>query len=97
MPIFLFLFFIFLFISLILGYFADTSAPASRTITGVDDYSLAETFKSIQMAIRIMPSQKTEGNMLLGVLEHGKAEWEHEYEDDFADTITEDYFTTDRL
>lgn len=56
MPVFLFLFFIFLFISLILGYFSDTGAPESKTITGVDDYSLAETFKSIQMAIRIMPS-----------------------------------------
>ena len=97
MPVFLFLFFIFLFISLILGYFADTEAPERTTITGVDDYSIAETFKSIQMAIRIMPSQKTEGNMLLGVLEHGKAEWQHEYDEDFNDTITEDYFTTDRL
>ena len=44
-----------------------------------------------------MPSQKTEGNMLLGILEHGKAEWEHEYNDSFVDTITEDYYTTDKL
>ena len=35
--------------------------------------------------------------MLLGVLEHGVAEWEHEYDGDFNDTITEDYFTTDKL
>ena len=98
MPIFLFLFFIFLFIFLILSYFGEPDIdPADRLITGVDDYSLAETFKSIQMAIRIMPSQKTEGNMLLGVLEHGQAEWQHEYEEGFADTITDDYFTTDKL
>lgn len=57
MPIFLFLFFIFLFIFLILNYFSEPDIdPADRLITGVDDYSLAETFRSIQMAIRIMPS-----------------------------------------
>ena len=49
------------------------------------------------MAVRIMPSHKTEGNMLVMVEDNGQAEWQGEYDSSFASSITEDYFTTDNM
>ena len=61
------------------------------------DANVADGFSKIQMSIRIMPSHQTEGNMLLMLPGNGQAEWQHEYDGDFDDSITEDYFTTDRM
>lgn len=47
--------------------------------------------------MRVMPSHKTEGNMLIMVPDNGAAEWAGEYDGDFADSITVDYFTTDSM
>lgn len=44
-----------------------------------------------------MPSHKTEGNMLIMVEDNGQAEWQGEYDGDFASSITDDYFTTDNM
>ena len=44
-----------------------------------------------------MPSHKTEGNMLLMIPDNGQAEWAGEYDDDFTDSVTADYFTTDNM
>ena len=44
-----------------------------------------------------MPSHKTEGNMLIMVGDNGSAEWQGEYDGDFASAITDDYFTTDNM
>mmetsp|Transcript_42770 Transcript_42770/g.56482 ORF Transcript_42770/g.56482 Transcript_42770/m.56482 type:complete len:91 (+) Transcript_42770:257-529(+) len=49
------------------------------------------------MALRIMPSHQTEGNMLLMTPQNGQAEWAGQYDGDFSDSITEDYFTTDSM
>ena len=47
--------------------------------------------------MRIMPSHKTEGNMLIMVPGSGSAEWQGEYDSDFDSSISESYFTTDSL
>ena len=44
-----------------------------------------------------MPSHQTEGNMLLMSPKTGQAEWAGEYDGDFADSISEDFFTTDNM
>jgi len=44
-----------------------------------------------------MPSHQTEGNMLIMTPVKAPAEWQGEYSDDFTDSITEDYFTTDSM
>lgn len=44
-----------------------------------------------------MPSHKTEGNMILMVPDNGSAEHQGDYDDDFAGSITENYFTTDNM
>ena len=64
---------------------------------GVADSNAADSFTKIQMAIRIMPSHQTEGNMLLMVPDNGSAEWQGEYDGDFSDSITAEYFTTDKM
>ena len=49
------------------------------------------------MALRVMPSHQTEGNMLIMTPVNGDAEWQSEYDGDFSGSITEDYYTTDSL
>lgn len=44
-----------------------------------------------------MPSHKTEGNLLVMVPGEGTAEWQHEYDGEFDDTISDAFFTTDKL
>lgn len=66
-------------------------------MVGVQDSNLADSFSKIQMAVRIMPSHNTEGNMLIMVAQNGDAEWQGEYDGDFTDQITEEFFTTDKL
>lgn len=77
--------------------FDFTTSPEESTIAGVQDSETANDFSKIQMAMRIMPSQNTEGNMLVMVEMNGTAEHEAEYSSDFADDVTHDFFTTDRL
>lgn len=47
--------------------------------------------------MRIMPSHKTEGNMLIMLPKTGDAEWQGDYDGEFGAQITEEYFTTDEL
>ena len=49
------------------------------------------------MELRVMPSHKTEGNKIRMIANSGTAEWQHEYDDDFVDSISDDYFTTDKM
>ena len=75
----------------------DPEPASESSLVGVSDINAADKFSKIQMALRIMPSHKTEGNMLLMVAEEGAAEWSGEYDDDFADSITNNYFKTDNM
>ena len=80
--------------------YVDSSAPKTATeaiIGGVTDSNAANSFQKINMELRVMPSHKTEGNKIRMIANSGTAEWQHEYDDDFADSISDDYFTTDKM
>ena len=62
---------------------------------GIADSNAADSFSKIQMAMRVMPSHQTEGNMLIMVADNGPAEHSDEYTSDFSENVTPDYFTTD--
>ena len=81
-----------------LGGQSDATDPQEKLlVSGVSDYNAADTFKKIQMGLRIMPSHKTEGNMIIMTPQAGAAEWQGEYDSDFSESITEDFFTTDNM
>ena len=61
------------------------------------DANEADSFSKIQVGLRVMPSHKTEGNLLLMVADNGTAEHQGDYDGDFADSITDDYFMTDNM
>ena len=64
----------------------------------LQDQNTASTFGKISLGLRIMPSHKTEGNKLVMIEKEGiDAEWQGDYDGDFADTITDAFFTTDSL
>ena len=92
------------FLFYILSAFFSYASGSSESLTleesimqGVADYNAADTFQKIQMALRVMPSQKTEGNMLLMTPSSGQAEWQADYDSDFTDGITDDFFITDSM
>ena len=87
----------FIFYVLSSAFYAMGGGGASTEIVGVADSNVADAFSKIQLAMRVMPSHKTEGNMLLLVPDNGTAEHSGDYDDSFADSITEDYFTTDNM
>jgi len=76
---------------------SDSSSVQDSLIAGVADYNAADSFQKIQMAIRIMPSHKTEGNMIIMTPKSGEAEWQAEYDSSFTDSISQDFFTTDNM
>jgi len=44
-------------------------------IAGLGESNSADAFSKVSMSLRIMPSHKTEGNMLIMVPGEGTAEW----------------------
>lgn len=71
-----------------LGGGAASSSLEDGMLAGVSDYNAADSFQKISMAIRIMPSHNTEGNMLIMTPQTGEAEWQGEYDSTFMDSIT---------
>ena len=74
-PVLLIVSFIFYVLSGFFSYAAAATDKSSDIIAGVSDSIAADSFNIIQMAMRIMPSHKTEGNMLIMVPGEGSAEW----------------------
>ena len=94
-PVLLVLSFIFYVLSS--AFFAMGGGGAATEIVGVADSSVADAFSKIQVAMRVMPTQKTEGNLLKLEPDNGTAEHAGDYDDDFSGSITEDYFTTENM
>lgn len=96
--------FLFYFLSAFFGYLGgsggsvtQTAIVTSSTSPDSDSSSAADSFQKIQLAMRIMPTHKSEGNMLVMVPKTGEAEWQGEYDGEFLSQVSEDYFTTDEL
>ena len=75
----------------------STNVLERGNIAELGQASAADAFSKIQMALRIMPSHKTEGNLLLMLPFEGDAEWQGDYDGDFAGTISDNFFATDNM
>ena len=70
---------------------------AQRIIPDGEDKSVATEFSQIQIGLRIIPSHNEEANMIIMVPDKGQAEWQWEYDEDFNDDITDEFFRTDNM
>ena len=82
--------FLFYFLSAFFGYLGGSGAAAPKTIMTEDgevntDVNAADSFQKVQLSMRIMPTHKTEGNMLIMLPKAGEAEWAGDYDADFSE------------
>ena len=65
-------------------------------VLGIQDSNAADSFEKISVALRIVPSQKKEGNLEVLNLQTGTAEKESDYDSSVQGSVTENYFQDDQ-